>query len=192
MHVRQGKLSSDDVETIVSQSRYTRSTSHIKPLSRREGKYCPIVVEGVPCSRIVLNLSAHLIKYHSITSNEKLFRDALKKAEVITKGILYKNASIRVKRNPLHGPIYNKEHMVTPHQVEKSMEEYQTEMPLLEEFINDDLGVHSPVCSFTDESNTDDIFSSIPTSISTSFLHLIFLLVDIPQLLLVDLDVCHS
>ena len=174
MHVRQGKLSSDDVETIVFQSRYTRSTSLIKPCSRKEGKYCPIVVEGVPCSRIVLNLGAHLIKYHSITTNEELYRDAIKKAEVITKEIFYKNPSIRVKRNPLHRPISNKEHIVTLQQAEKSIEGYQPETPLLKEFNNDEFGVHSPVYSFTDESETDDIISSVPNSISSSFLQFIF------------------
>ena len=173
MHVRQGKLSPDDVEAIIFQSRYTRSTSRIKPHSRKEGKQCPIVVEGVPCSRLVLNLGTHLIRYHSITTSDKQYCDALKGAEFITKEIFYKS-SIRVKQNPLHGPITNKEPIVTPQQSEKSIELYQPETPLLEGFNIDDLDPHSQVYSFTDESDTDDIISSVPTSISTSFLQLIF------------------
>ena len=51
MHVRQGKLSPDDVEALIFQSSYTRSTFRIKPHSRKEGKQCPIVVEGVPLRR---------------------------------------------------------------------------------------------------------------------------------------------
>ena len=86
---------------LLFQTKYTRNNSKLKARSIRYGNVCPILVDGLPCSRNVIDLQTHLRRIHSLFPINVEFLQAIDSAKTCKREVFYKDTcSGEVKMNP--------------------------------------------------------------------------------------------
>ena len=83
-HFRRGEVSLNRISEIIfdtKKQRYnTKSSGANIP---KNGRICPLLVNGVECGAITLDLSAHLTRYHGVSKNEDSYISLMKSARFI-------------------------------------------------------------------------------------------------------------
>ena len=99
-HVRQVKISIDQIPAILFQSKFTRAGSKLNENSLRQGKVCNILVKGAECMTCVIDLPTHLKRVHHLYFPNPQYLNALNDPRVLERQVFYKVKS-RYKYNPL-------------------------------------------------------------------------------------------
>ena len=86
---------------ILFQSRYSRNTSQFAASSRKHGRMCTVVVNGVFCSTLVLDLKTHLQRIHCLSYVENEFIRAIQTHECVERQVYFRQNNI-IKANPMH------------------------------------------------------------------------------------------
>ena len=100
--MRRNEISSPEIRNILFQTRYTRSNAYQKPFTNKCGNICPILVNGISCSKHVMDLRAHLRRIHRLSPSDSRFIHAINSATICQKKVFYKSQFVgKLKMNSL-------------------------------------------------------------------------------------------
>ena len=101
IHLNAGAISLNKMNHILFQTRYSRTGSYSRQNTRRYCKRCAVLVSGVRCGSIVLDLATHMRRVHGIATKDERFGEALKVDDENERKVFFMQGNIP-KRNPMH------------------------------------------------------------------------------------------
>ena len=103
-HFRRGEVSLTRTNEILFLTKKHRCrTRYSVDNSSMSGRICSLLINGIKCGAITIDLSAHLTKYHGISKNGDNYRSIMKSAGVIHKdNVIYMDNSGLIVNSTLH------------------------------------------------------------------------------------------
>ena len=98
-HMKQGKIHPSEIDEIMFQSRYSRYDSKNRVNAIKTGR-CTVLVNGVECAAIVLDLHIHIFRILVLTFSNNDYKKAMAYGETFQRSVFFRES--KHKSNPLY------------------------------------------------------------------------------------------